>query len=224
MPHVPDRHADHDHALVAAAATDDLTAAERIAVTELLSACTECVQLRSDLRALARATAALPVPARRRDYRISPEQAARLRPGGLRGMLAAFASRRFSFAAPLGTAMAALGIVGLLLAALPGPLAGGAALRSGSDATSGAAAAQVEAAPSARPTTPGQIDVPYVALAPGSVDTQASEDGDISPLTAAAEELQNARGIDELLVILAGSAILVGVALVLLRWVGRRLA
>jgi len=126
MSHVPDRHTDHDVELVAASISDDLTAAEHATVTDLLAACSACRELAADLRALAAATAALPVPPRRRDYRITAEQAAQLRPAGVRGILVALGSRRFSFAAPLGTALATLGIVGLLVAAIPGPLAGSA--------------------------------------------------------------------------------------------------
>src|SRR4029079_17210863 len=68
----------------------------------------------------------LPAPVRRRDFRLTPEQAASLRPAGWRGVLAAFAAPRFRLAAPLGAGLAAAGLAGLLLAS-PGGLLPGAA-------------------------------------------------------------------------------------------------
>ena len=58
----------------------------------------------------------MPAPARTRDFRLTPEQAAELRPKGLRGLLATLSGPRFSFATPVGTGLAALGIVGVLVA------------------------------------------------------------------------------------------------------------
>jgi len=210
MPHVPDRHADHDLALVAASTTDDLSDAERAGVTDLLAVCADCRELAADLRALATATAALPVPPRRRDYRLTPDQAARLRPGGLRGLLATLASRRFAFAAPLGTAMATLGIVGLLVAALPGPFAGG------GEIIEMASGPDTQAAPS---------DVRFMMPAPGPGDGGQPSDPQPADGTfdAIARALAQARGAEEVLVILGGTVLLIGLALLALRWLGRQL-
>jgi hypothetical protein len=122
MPHLPDRHDDHDTGLVAALAAGDATGADRDHATELVRTCPACAALREDLVLLAAATRALPAPRRTRDYRLSEAQAARLRPAGWRRLLAPFAAPRFRFAAPLGTAMATLGVAGLVLASLPGAL------------------------------------------------------------------------------------------------------
>ena len=74
---------------------------------------------------IATAMPALPVPARPRDFRLSPEQAASIRPAGWRRLLAPLAGPRFAFAAPLGGSLAALGIAGILVAGAAGtPLAG----------------------------------------------------------------------------------------------------
>jgi hypothetical protein len=124
MPHVPElqAHDTHDLELVAAFAGRALDGRELEEATVLVARCTACAELHADLRAISAAVPALPVPPRRRDYRLTQEQAAALRPSGWRRILAAFASPRFSFAAPLGTGLATLGLAGLLLAAMPGAI------------------------------------------------------------------------------------------------------
>jgi hypothetical protein len=57
----------------------------------------------------------MPAPVRTRDFRISAEQAAALRPRGLSRLLAPLASARFAFAGPAGAGLAALGLAGILL-------------------------------------------------------------------------------------------------------------
>ena len=117
MPHIPDNaHDTHDLELVAAYAAGDAEAIGLERATTLVATCTECAALHHDLRAIAAALPELPAPVRPRDFRLTPEQAASLRPGGIRGLLAAFSGPRFAFATPLGTGLAALGIVGVLVA------------------------------------------------------------------------------------------------------------
>ena len=117
MPHIPDTlHDAHDLELVAAYAAGDAEGPSLDRATALVASCPECAALHHDLRAIAAAMPELPVPARPRDFRLTPEQAASLRPGGIRGLLAAFSGPRFAFATPLGTGLAALGIVGILVA------------------------------------------------------------------------------------------------------------
>lgn len=120
----PSSHAAHDLVLIAAHAAGDTDGAERDRATALIGACDECARLHDDLLVLSTAVADLPAPARPRDFRLTEEQAASLRPTGWRGALAALAGPRFSFATPLGTAMATLGLVGLLLAGPGLPILG----------------------------------------------------------------------------------------------------
>ena len=133
MPHpvsatVPGRHADHNLLLVSTNAAGDATGRELDEALALVAGCPDCAALHHDLRAIAAAMAALPAPVRTRDFRLTPEQAAALRPAGWRRLLAPFAGPRFSFAAPLGTALATLGIAGILVSGGIGlPLAGSAA-------------------------------------------------------------------------------------------------
>ena len=83
-----------------------------------------------DLQALQVATRALPAPVRRRDFRLTEADAARLhRPSrlawldsGWRAWLQWLAGPRFAFSQQLGTGLAALGIAGLLFATVPGLL------------------------------------------------------------------------------------------------------
>lgn len=132
MRHAPDPHAlpheAHDRLLVAALADGDLAPDERDRATALTAACGDCGRLHDDLVSIARATAALPAAVRPRDFRITAEQAARLRPAGWRRLIAAFAAPRLAFTRPLGIGLTTLGLAGLLVSNVPLQLgAGGAA-------------------------------------------------------------------------------------------------
>jgi anti-sigma factor RsiW len=121
MPPTPDvrptSHDRHDPLLVAALAAGDLAATDRVRATELIETCPDCATLHDDLVAIARATASVPPPiaTRPRDFRLSREQAARLRPSGWRRFVGAFGSPRFAFTKPLGVGLATIGLAGLLL-------------------------------------------------------------------------------------------------------------
>jgi hypothetical protein len=125
MPHIPDsRHADHDPLAIAAYAAGDATGDELDTARALVAACADCATLHADLRAISAALPELPVPSRPRDFQLTPDQAASLRPAGWRRLLAPLAGPRFAFAGPLGGGLATLGIAGLLVAgSLSAPLA-----------------------------------------------------------------------------------------------------
>ncbi len=112
-------HEGHDPSLVAAYAAGDAAGRELAEAEALVAGCAGCAALHRDLRAIAAALPALPPPARTRDFRISAEQAAGLRPAGARGalarLLAPLATARFAFAGPAGAGLAAVGIAGMLL-------------------------------------------------------------------------------------------------------------
>jgi hypothetical protein len=110
-----DSHARHDALLISALAAGDLAGEEQAAATELVHHCTECRTLHDDLLALSSATSLLPAAARRREFTISPQQAARLRPTGWRGAIAAFAAPRMAFTRSLGVGLTTLGLAGLLV-------------------------------------------------------------------------------------------------------------
>jgi hypothetical protein len=121
MPHVsevrPASHDRHDLMLVAALAADDLAGADRDQAIALIDSCTACATVRDDLVALARATASAPPPiaARPRDFRLTPTDAARLRPSGWRRLVAALSTPRAAVTRPLGVGLATLGLIGLLV-------------------------------------------------------------------------------------------------------------
>jgi hypothetical protein len=132
MPHLPDHQSDHDPLLVAAYAAGDAAGEDLERARELVATCDECAALHHDLRAIAAAMPALPVPARSRDFRLTPEQAASLRPAAWRRLLAPLAGPRFAFAAPLGGSLAALGLAGVLVAgAFSGSITGAAPATTG---------------------------------------------------------------------------------------------
>ena len=123
-PHTPAAEAQDHAALIVALDAGDLAGAELLAAESLAASCTGCAALAFDLAAIRGAMTALPVPPRRRDYRLTAEDAARLRPSGWRRLLEWLAAPG-STVRPLATGLATLGVVGLLLTSgLPGILSG----------------------------------------------------------------------------------------------------
>ncbi len=118
---IPTEHSEHDQLLIAALAAGDLTGSDVARATTLSAVCPECAQLLADLTSLAAATAALPAPRRTRDFRLTEDDSARLRPRGWRRALHAFVEPRLSFTRPLAMGLTTLGVAGLLLAAVPLP-------------------------------------------------------------------------------------------------------
>ena len=135
-------HDRHDRHLVAALAADDLEPIVRTEAEMLVAACRDCAELLADLRLIAAATAALPLVPRTIDFRISPADAARLRPRGWRALLDAIGGARATFSRPLATGLTTLGLVGLLVTTIPPALGG---LSAGSGAAAPAAAPQAGA-------------------------------------------------------------------------------
>ncbi|HVL54342.1 MAG TPA: hypothetical protein VM344_08795, partial [Vitreimonas sp.] len=104
-------HDDHDLLLVAAVAAGDAEAGDAEAgdaeagdrgpADDLLAACPACAVVAKDLRAIQAATAAVPAPARGRDFRLTLADAERLRPRGWRGLLSGLARPRPERAYPV---------------------------------------------------------------------------------------------------------------------------
>jgi hypothetical protein len=111
-------HVAHDELLIAAWVSGDTEPAEAARAADLASRCDDCRELASDLRGLRAAVRALPTPARRRDFRLTPADAERLRsrPGWLDRLRAV---RSATLTRPLAGAMTALGLAGLLLTSAP---------------------------------------------------------------------------------------------------------
>lgn len=108
----PPDHARHDRALVAQhAAGDALDEGQQREAQRLVTSCAQCAELAADLRMLATVVRLETVPSRRRDFRLDPAQAERLRGNGLSRFL-----RRLSLPQSRAFAPAAAGAlsVGLL--------------------------------------------------------------------------------------------------------------
>jgi len=188
MPNQSEQHAQHDHLLVVSLAAGDLTAADRDRATSQVATCAECAILHDDLLAIARATAVLPAAVRPRDFHLSREQAARLRPGGWRRFVAAFASPRFAMTRQLGMGLTTLGLAGLLVSVIPTLQLGGSGaasapgqqqdLRSMNEFSAGGEPAASPAAAAAAPSgAAASAAVPVV----GAGGTSASPDS-LTPL------------------------------------------
>ena len=102
VPSRPGPHDSHDLALVVDLATDArLDPASAAAARSLVAACPDCATLAADLAVIVRATAASTVPARTRDFRLTPDQAARLQPSRLRRFLMRLAASDGAVLRPL---------------------------------------------------------------------------------------------------------------------------
>jgi hypothetical protein len=122
--HSPAAEAQDHAARIVALDAGDLAGAELTAAESLVGSCGGCAALADDLLAIRGAMTALPVLPRRRDYRLTAEDAARLRPSGWRRLIDWLAAPG-STVRPLATGLATLGVVGLLLTSgVPGMFSG----------------------------------------------------------------------------------------------------
>jgi hypothetical protein len=149
--------ADHDESLVAGLAAGDLDPREAAVARALVEECPACAALEADLAAIMAATAALPPPRRTRDFRLTEADAARLRPTGWRRLLEPFARPRTAFTRPLAGGLVALGLAGLVLAAVPtGPSAASVPTSAGTTNSIGVTAGAGDAAAPAAASAPNQ--------------------------------------------------------------------
>ncbi|HEX5824725.1 MAG TPA: hypothetical protein VFY18_09740 [Candidatus Limnocylindrales bacterium] len=201
----PTSHDRHDALLVAALAAGDLSAVERDRATVLIETCPDCATLHDDLLAIARATATVPPPIaiRPRDFRLSREQAARLRPSGWRRVLGAFGSPGLAFTKPLGIGLTTIGLAGLLLgnvsfggfggfggaAAMPAPAAAASApaARAANDGTT-------ESGPTSQPRALGDGTGSGAQLGPLASGVPAPAAVPPSPAPSAATSDRTVRG------------------------------
>jgi hypothetical protein len=111
-------HAGHDRWLVVRWTSDpaDLSPDEVGQARALLAACTECARLSSDLALITRATASSIVPPRPRDFRITPQQAAKAKGSLLERARRWLGSPGSAAVRPLAGAAVTMGLVLLLVA------------------------------------------------------------------------------------------------------------
>ena len=171
----PTAHAGHDELLIARHFGGDVSEAERARALAVVSECPECESLLADFGAIADATTALPVPPRPRDFSLTAADAARLsRKTRLRWRVFGPGLRR-----SLGGSLAALGIVGLVLA-------GTTSIFGGAATTSDARYALSPELAAASPAPPAPAAVPA-----GSAAASLSNFGAIGIATGAPATMAN---------------------------------
>jgi hypothetical protein len=237
-------HARHDLELVAAWAAGEATGADFQRAERQLDDCDLCVVVARDVRAITLAVQSLPavsamaeLPAAPRDFRLTPEQAARLRPSGasapVRRWTDRLAAAVATFGRPVGASLATLGVVGLLVgAATFGSLGGqstGAAAPAAADANATSApsgAGRLAAGPepgatkgATTGTELGPIATGTVAGLPGTALQSAAASR--SPDTAFGATTPSASGSSmpgptAWLLVLSGFALVGGIGLIVL--------
>jgi hypothetical protein len=244
-------HAAHDGLVLAALASGDvLEPADRARADALVRDCPECARLLADLQAIRAAIVDLPAPHRRRDFRLTDADAARLTPSGWRRILAAFGSPRARLTGPAALGLATLGIAGILFASvssapLPGATtmnvtgAGAAAdVTVGSEPASQAAPMELALPAASDASTPGTERAAQPEATDGKVAPEAPlPAGGSEPMTQAAPADSGAadvapppadvsQGGEGYPWLVAGSLLLLVVGLVLggLRLAGTRVA
>lgn len=112
-------HRRHDRVLVARFAGGDSYPAEEREARALVAGCTECAALADDIRLLARATGTLPAARRPRDFRLTTQQAERLRGSALERLMRVLGGPGWGTLRPVaGVAMS----IGVALAVIGGGL------------------------------------------------------------------------------------------------------
>lgn len=240
------QHQDHDSSLIAAHAAGDLCDSERTRAQAFLDTCRPCAELRNDLVAIAAATRTLPnLATAPRDFRLSMDQAARLRRGSwVRAVLAPFGGAR-SAVRPIAAAFTSLGLAGFLVATvLPGLIASPASMGIDRDQTGGGAPAATTApdqpiGAAGQPTPPAPngpaTGVDSVATAaPGNGEFGTKDNtGGTAPSSPPAPAIDgdpsdgsgraSVAGPASLLLVGSLALLAIGLALFGLRIVGRRL-
>ena len=183
------RHALHDEEVVAAFAVDGEAADDPARARMLIDRCETCRELHADLvaigatvRAAASAEAVGAVRQAPRDYRLTASDAARLRGGNVFERVAArFVDGIAAFGRPVGTSLATLGVVGLLVGAMTlGSLGGAASLpNEGAGAPAAAPTFDLAAGPQSgqSPTTDRSNGGPQPTDAREEITAFGGEDG-----------------------------------------------
>jgi hypothetical protein len=121
-------HRRHDRLLVARHAVGDAHQGQDHEAQELIRRCSECAALAADIGAISRAVRDLPAAVRPRDFRLTVDQAARLRGSRLERWLRTITGSGWQTVRPVaavalsvGLVMSIVGVVPMLGAATPGP-------------------------------------------------------------------------------------------------------
>jgi len=217
--HVPDDHAGHDRQLVVAFACGDLPAEDAADARALIARCRRCAALVDEIALISAATVRdLVAPPRPRDFRLTSDDADRLRGNAITRLLRRLGSPRLQVLQPLAGAAMAIGIVLLVTTAvLPSLGSAGAAPAAlttigsavGDETARDAAGGGSEAVPGN-----GQVAPAASAAAAESPDIAAYSETDASTKANVTELAETVPPVDPVLPI--GLGLLVVGALVLL--------
>jgi hypothetical protein len=113
-------HRRHDQLLVARFAVDDIdSAAQRHEAQDLVKRCSECAALAADIKTISKSVAQMPAPARRRDFRLSAQQADRLRGGRFDRFLRSLTGSSWTAVRPVAAVALSVGLVMSVVGAMP---------------------------------------------------------------------------------------------------------
>jgi hypothetical protein len=144
-------HQQHDTLLVAQFVAGDPLEPERQAeARHVLASCAACAALAADLPAISRAVAQEPVPPRRRDFRLTPEQAADLRGNVLTRFMRRLSLPRSRAFQPAAAGVLSIGLL-FMVAGYAWPEDGSLQLQAGTDLVDRSTPASSVPAASARP-------------------------------------------------------------------------
>ena len=183
-------HRRHDRLLIARFAADDAYPAEIEEARTQIAACSDCAALAADIQILSRAVAGVPTPARTRDFRLTVEQADKLRGSWLERLMRGFAGPGLGTLRPVAGVALSIGLVMAVAGALPSFAPAGPA----SDAElgfPGPSAARDLNAPEPSPFADDGVSAPVSAGAP--MASQAPGEY-ASPATAAATDAPGGKG------------------------------
>ncbi len=112
-------HRRHDRLLVARFAAGDATGAQEHEARDLVRRCSECAALAADITAISASVAQLPATPRTRDFRITSEQAARMRGSRLDRWLRSITGSGWATVRPVAAVALSVGLVMSVVGALP---------------------------------------------------------------------------------------------------------
>jgi hypothetical protein len=149
-------HARHDRVLVSRYGAGDAFAGEIAEAEQLVKHCSHCAQLARDINTLRTAAASLPAPRRTRDFRLTDEQAEKLRGSALQRWFRRLAAPGLAPLRPLAGVAVSIGLVLMVVGvALPTPAGDLYMLQRGDQAPLMGSTPDGANAPDASPIAPG---------------------------------------------------------------------
>jgi hypothetical protein len=113
-------HNRHDRLLVARFAVADVEgAAQQHEAQELVRRCSECAALAADIKAISKSVATMPAPARTKDFRLTPQEADRLRGGRFDRFLRTLTGSSWTTVRPVAAVALSIGLVMSVVGAMP---------------------------------------------------------------------------------------------------------